>query len=303
VPYSTSNAEFLNALPRKFKQNVLGVCGEEVGSKWLNSIPRLISVLEEQWGIMVGQYFPNISYNFVAAAEHENGSSLVVKLGLPANGGEANGERAYLRHLNGNGTVRLIEEDPKRNALLLERAVPGDHIRTLFKAEPYLAVDVAVKLPTLLRQKAPINAEGFITLESWARKLEDAARFGFPQQYAEKALRIFSEMDRNSLLHGDFHHENILSNFDSYLVIDPKGLIGDLRYDFAVFLNNHRGWMTDNHEELSNSINHFANVFGFTAKEIREMAFAQKVLSAFWTLTEGRDSWQRQLASADFWDV
>jgi hypothetical protein len=113
VPYSTSNAEFLNALPQKFKQNVLGVCGEEVGGEWLNAIPRLIHALEEKWRITIGQYFPNISYNFVAAAEHENGSRLVIKLGPLANDGEADGERTYLGHLNGNGAVRLIKADPR----------------------------------------------------------------------------------------------------------------------------------------------------------------------------------------------
>ena len=89
-------------------------------------------------------------------------------------------------------------------------------------------------------------------------------------------------------------------------MIDPKGVIGDLKYDIAVFLNNHYGWLRgrpDLHRQLDCAVGRFADEFCLSHIEIRNWAYAQKVLGSFWTLLDGGDVSNDQLASAEIWDV
>ncbi len=40
------------------------------------------------------------------------------------------------------------------------------------------------------------------------------------------------------MLHGDLHHDNILQNGNYWVVIDPKGLIGEPAYEVSSFIRN-----------------------------------------------------------------
>src|SRR5690606_4671155 len=52
------------------------------------------------------------------------------------------------------------------------------------------------------------------------------------------ALKLFDRPTAQLPLHGDLHHDNILSSARGWLVIDPKGVLGDPAYDLAnVFIN------------------------------------------------------------------
>ena len=45
-------------------------------------------------------------------------------------------------------------------------------------------------------------------------------------------------------MHGDLHHDNIVSaQREPWLVIDPKGLVGDPGYETGPFINNPYGRM------------------------------------------------------------
>jgi streptomycin 6-kinase len=63
-----------------------------------------------------------------------------------------------------------------------------------------------------------------------------------PVHYLQKArlLRddLLKTLDKEVLLHGDLHHDNILQNGDDWMVIDPKGMIGDPAFEIAAFIRN-----------------------------------------------------------------
>ncbi len=52
------------------------------------------------------------------------------------------------------------------------------------------------------------------------------------------ANELLSEPCEEVFLHGDLHHENILLGPHGWVVIDPKGLVGDPAYEPAAFLHN-----------------------------------------------------------------
>jgi streptomycin 6-kinase len=108
-------------------------------------------------------------------------------------------------------------------------------------------------------------------------------------------------------LHGDFHPANIVSAQRSpYLAIDPKGIVGPIGYDIAVFLNNYHWWQetrTDIRQRLDDAVRQFAEAFGIDALHLRQWAFAQMILSAWWTFDEMPEIYNNDAAKADIWDI
>ena len=63
-----------------------------------------------------------------------------------------------------------------------------------------------------------------------------------PGEILSKAKHLRDDLLKSTtkevLLHGDLHHDNILQNGGSLLVIDPKGFIGDPAFEPAAYLCN-----------------------------------------------------------------
>lgn len=294
-------------LPQHFVQNVLGICGS-AGAKWLDELPITIERLQHVWHVTIEDAFKDLSYNFVAAATDEAGQPFVVKIGPPYEDDEIYGEASYLRLKNGDGVIRLLGENREFRALLLERALPGKSVKESFHERRENSIEVIVEVLRRLIA-TPLPRQGFVELSRWTAKLEEIDTYPeFPRELAMRALAIFSRSDdqQHVLLHGDFHHTNILSHGETYVAIDPKGVIGDIKYDIGVFLNNHYGWikhLPDTRRQLANAVDKFAASFDESPQAVREWAFAQKILGAFWTMTENDPRWKNQLAAAGVWNL
>ena len=297
-----------DAIPIELVRNVTQAYGE-AGTKWLNELPCVIEDLEKEWSITVGRRFENVSYNYVAKAEREDGSRAVFKIGPPQNSAGKFGEAAYLEYLDGDGAVRLLMSDSERHAMLIERITPGLNLKEAFKTLPQDAVEAAVDCLSRTARPVPPKKE-FESLDAWMNELRGALNSTFPRQHAEKAIDHFrtnSEIGYRSLIHGDLHHENILlSGEDRFVVIDPKGVVGHIGYDIAVFLNNHHWWIVAHphkRELLNDAVGRFAEAFEIDPHNVRKWAYSQMVLSAYWTFEENQIEGQRQLALADIWNV
>ena len=95
------------------------------------------------------------------------------------------------------------------------------------------------------------------------------------------------------MLHGDLHHDNILQNGDEYVVIDPKGVIGEPTYEVAAFIRNPMPELlnrTDATTIIHNRITRFSELFGIPAKRILDWCFVQAVLAWVWALEDGCDT-------------
>jgi streptomycin 6-kinase len=71
------------------------------------------------------------------------------------------------------------------------------------------------------------------------RWLDEGEREGSP--LAPLARELFDEIGRGSadwLVHGDFHHHNILRSGERFVAIDPKPYLSDREYDVPSFLWN-----------------------------------------------------------------
>ena len=173
--------------------------------------------------------FPLARYSFVAPA----GADAVLKV-TPPEDDEADEEPDALELWGGNGAVRLIRRDAARRALLLERARPG---RDLAELSEEAATAVAVDLGTRLWRPA---GAPFRWIGDHVPRWLDRAELCPGRELVPLARSIYASLDIGcgTLVHGDFHHHNVLSHDGGYVAIDPKPMLGEPEFDVASFLWN-----------------------------------------------------------------
>lgn len=184
-----------------------------------------------EWGVELGPPFTLARYSYVAPA----GDDAVLKV-RPPEDDESDEEAEALGVWAGDGAVRLLRQDRGRRALLVERARPGDDIASLPEEE---ATAIAVEVGLCLWRPA---AEPFRWIgDHVPRWLDNAEREGGEgSELIPLARELYASLDvgRATLVHGDFHHHNLLSSERGHLVIDPKPMLGEPEFDIPSFLWN-----------------------------------------------------------------
>ncbi len=159
----------------------------------------------------------------------------------PPDDDESDEEAAALALWAGDGAVRLLRHDRERRALLIERARPGTDISTL---PDEVATAVAIVLGLRLWQPA---ARTFRWIgDHVPRWLDNAERSTESERdLIPIARELYASLDigRSTLVHGDFHHHNILdAGGGRYLAIDAKAMVGEPEFDVPSFLWNPLGY-------------------------------------------------------------
>jgi len=303
-------SNFSESLPVELVTHVTAICGQR-GTNWIGELPAIIQKLEEKWSVEVHQPFPGIEFNFVAPATLDGSEQVVVKIAPPFEQIEIFGEAAYLKYRNGNGAVSLLAEDPKSRAIMIERALPGESLTEHFREREPECIEPAIDVLRTILRPVPADLVSVIMLDDWFDGLRRYPGTNFPKDYATKALNIYEKLSKQRgrvyYLHGDFHPANIVTATRSpFLAIDPKGLIGHLGYEIAVFLNNFHWWQetkVDVRKRLASAVNQFAVAFDIDPFALRQWAFAQMVLGAWWAFDEMPEIYDNEVAKADIWNV
>jgi streptomycin 6-kinase len=205
--------------------------GSPEGRAWLERLPRSRDECAETWSLELGEPYAYAYASLSIPVTRADGTDAVLKLQFPDRDSEH--EASALRALDGRGAVRLLEHDPERHALLLERCIPGT---SLAEVEPEEALDVAVGLFPRLWIPA---GDGFRSLadeaEWWASYLPDRWRMAgepFERELLDAALDAIRALSASQpeqvLVNQDLHADNILrAEREPWLVIDPKPLVGE----------------------------------------------------------------------------
>jgi streptomycin 6-kinase len=112
---------------------------------------------------------------------------------------------------------------------------------------------------------------------------------------------FFAENHKPVLMHGDFHHFNILSSERGWLIIDPKGVIGPAGYEVGPLLMNPWTDLLDRPDYrplTKRRIDILHERLGFERERIREWGLAHAILSAWWGI-EDNTGWEYSLAFAE----
>jgi streptomycin 6-kinase len=197
----------------------------------LESMRAIAAEVAAEWELELGEPFALSRYSYVAPV----GDERVLKVAWHGDD-ESLHEANSLELWNGNGAVRLLRSDVERRALLEERARPGNDISEL---PENVALSIAVGVGRRLWRPAgtPFRWIGD-HVPVWIDNGERDGDEGSELIPLARALYAELEVGRETLIHGDFHHHNILSHGDRFVAIDSKAMLGDPEYDVPSFLRN-----------------------------------------------------------------
>ena len=301
---------------------------EGEGKSWLESLPALLKEASQRWNLTDVQPVPNLSYNFVAFAHQSpsslphlpvGGRNLVLKLGIPHK--ELKSEIAALKIYDGCGACRLLDSDVEKGMLLLERLEPGHMLAALEDDDraTRIAAEVMKGLWVCSNDfaKRPAEDPRMGEMESGLRKTTEFIRLkdwfdGFKrlrQRFTggtgplPKGLvaiaetlssDLLSENKDETLLHGDFHHFNVLESARGWLAIDPKGVIGPRGYEVGPLLINPNDRFLSGstpRAQTERRIAILSEMLGMERERIRSWGICHAVLSAWWSIEDNEPDW------------
>ena len=207
------------------------------GRAWLDSLPGVVEELIDRWSLTIGG-LRRRAVGFVAPAERHGGERLVLKVSFIDE--ETRHEPDALRRWDGDGAVRLIDAEPTRGALLLERLEPG----TPLADHPDRGEATGVACSLLRHLWRPVqDGYPFTRVPDLASRLADELPGRFDRQdrpFDAGLLRTVVDLCRDLasssreavLANRDFHLGNVLAaEREPWLVIDPKPLVGERAFD------------------------------------------------------------------------
>jgi streptomycin 6-kinase len=290
-------------IPPRFAQKMLDVYGS-AGEVWVRDLPVLVADLARCWNVVVGAPF-GLSYNYVAAARRSDGTEAVLKVGFPCH--ELEREIRAVRLYDGDGMCELLEADEARHAMLLERVRPGDTLVALARSDDAAATRIGAGVMRRLWRPIPALADSgsFHPIAEWFRAFaRHRAAYGgpgpIPPHVLDRAEALARELLDSApsqvLLHGDFHHYNVLSAQRApWLAIDPKGMLGDPGYEAGPFLlNPDLAGAERRPETLRRRLDILAEELDYDRGRLRDWGIAHAVLSACWSADEHGDNWARR---------
>jgi streptomycin 6-kinase len=264
------------------------------GREWLDQLPDLVADLCTQWNL---QSAGHVAFGAVALVVpvRSGTSDAVLKVSFPHPGNV--GEVAALTAFDGQGAVRLLDADPQRFALLLERTYQGD-LTTIGDVDE--ALHLAGQIARRLAIPAPSGTEHISKIaRSWGaellaqhRAVDPAERL--PERTVETAMCGFDDFaadTTSTLIHGDLHFGNILrAQREPWLAIDPTGLAGSACFDAASVIRD--GLPTFSSEPslrdlLARRIGIFSNAADVDATLSMTIAQARFASSYYWDLASG----------------
>jgi streptomycin 6-kinase len=245
------------------------------GKVWLADLDALQARAAKKWNLRVGQAFDGSNVSYVAPVICQDGSTAVLKLNFPEP--ETENEPDALRHWDGHGAVRLIDDDPDLRALLMERLEPGD---SLYPKGELASLEVGAAILREFRRPPPaghlFRALDAVAMGWRSDLLEQQQKVGRSERaLMDQAIGWIDDLARSAsetvVLHQDLHAGNILdAGSRGWLAIDPKPMVGDPAFDAASLLRDRR-------EELSRD-----------PEAVRRMRFRLDMLAAELDLDRAR---------------
>jgi streptomycin 6-kinase len=219
---------------------------EPGGAEWLGRLPRLARELTDRWELELGEPFDAL-ISLVVPVVRRDGTETVLKLHFPEP--ESEHEADALAFWDGVGAVRLLEHDPERRGLLVERCRPGDQLWSVADEEE--ANRIGASVLRRLWEHTPGDRD-YRTLageaKRWADELParwEAEGRPYERRLVDETIAWIRELAPSQpelvVAHQDFHGGNVLrAEREPWLAIDPKPLLAERAFDTASLLRDRR---------------------------------------------------------------
>jgi len=242
----------------------------------LERLPRLAQEAAEHWSLDVEEPYEYANVSLALPA-----GDAVLKISFPHR--ESEHEAAALAHWDGHGAVRLLAYDAERNAMLLERCVPGTSLLELAERDGYrCAAEVKRKLGERPAPPGHPFTPIVETAARWARELPvrwEQAGLPFERELLDAAVSALVELPPTQgeliVCHQDLHRGNVLAaQREPWLAIDPKPVVAEREFDTAALIRDGPG-------DLRWRLDFLASELGLDRERMRRWAIAHTVAWGF----------------------
>lgn len=271
-----------------FEKNILAIYKNK-GKDWLEQLPQLVQEIATQWNLTDLKPFGNLTYNYILSGLH-HAKPIILKIGHDHQ--ELAQEVKTLEYFKSPYTVKVLKYQP--GILLLEQAVPGNTLHSFFPDRDNESLTIACKLLQHLHTIPPSLKNSFPSLAERVALLDK--KWNIPNKYLQKArvlkTQLLATASSSALLHGDFHHGNILQHNDSWIVIDPRAIVGDPAYEIAIFICNppyELIALPQAEKYITQRVTLAAHLLSINPHRIQAWTFVHSVLAWAWSLEDERN--------------
>lgn len=248
-----------------------------------------------RWSLSRSTPVAETATSWIFCVDQNGRNSAALKILKPATAAEERRGAQLLNWYGGEGAATIF--DMHGDTIFMEwldGGTLGDPVRAGRDDEGTIAIAGVV---AALHKPRPDVPEDLQPLRARFQSLFEADIRAWPHTardlYARAsgiALHLFDRPSPAIPLHGDLHHDNILSSDRGWLAIDPKGLLGDPAYEPAAsFINPVDGLqIAADPRRIAARADILSARLGHARKRLLGWAAAHAALSAAWDLEAGK---------------
>jgi streptomycin 6-kinase len=270
---------------------------DEITDNWIERLPETVAHFSEKWDITFDPGIPHSNLTLVLLGNSSKLGPVVFKSSPAAY--EFRSEAAALKLAGGERVSRLYDLDTDRNAMIVERIVPGRSLEDAHLPDEeatLIAAHLALEMWDKLGDRSDLHP-----LRTWMRDLYrwQSRPDRIPDDLITHAQvlgnKLLDSSTQTYLLHGDLHHTNILQRESGdWAIIDPKGLVGDPGFEVAAWMYNPAGIQEQpNYASLAaRRFDICSEIWCIDRQHLVRWAFVGAVLSAVWSaVDQSPDEW------------
>lgn len=264
----------------------------EYGKNWLLKLDQIIERLKKKWFLKDIMPIKNLTYNYVVKALNKKNVPIIVKICCDKK--VFNDELKTLQFFDGKGAVKLYDYNSEYNALLLQQAIPGITLKSLYPNKLEFVMNAFLSVNEKLHNRTISNKNNFNSVKSWLEAIDKNKSNKIPDHLVKKAIQLKDHLlntsQKEKLLHGDLHLENILQNQNGWIAIDPKGIIGEKEFEIAAFDFIAKNELVNASSSLIiERIEKIADKADLSSKRIKDWTFVRLIMSAVWFIEDKGD--------------
>lgn len=248
----------------------------------------------ERWSLTSPALVAETPTSLVYKVERPDHSPAALKLLKPGIGDDEIRGGAMLAWYGGSGAAAVLGLTD--DAVLMQR-LAGESLGDLARSgnDP-AATDILCAVVARLHAPRQAPPPHLVPLRQRFDALFSTPAAAWPPQAHEPVARataiahgLLDQPAPELPVHGDIHHDNILRSADGWVVIDPKGLIGDPAHDYAnSFQNPERAAaLVLGPSRIERHAAAISNRTGIARKYLLAWAVAHTALSAAWHIEDG----------------
>ena len=217
------------------------------GENIYNRAVSVIDVYKQKWQLEKLELIEHFSSNLLMSCFSEKYGQCVLKIEI-FDHIPLEPEIRILRLFDGRGYCRVYEFSLEDRVCLLERILPGD---TIYEFDHEISQSERINFFCDLYErlyKQPVEMPDSSMFPSHLDRLEEVEAEAVCREdckdiihHIKKAkdiiLSVSSVYNRKTLIHGDFHHRNMIKNQNGgYTAVDPEGIADDPVFDVSSFI-------------------------------------------------------------------